>query len=192
LEVLNQKLNHDLSNLKERGYNRFSLTSRDGICSKDEVICKQLYGFEDFEFMIGFLEAAFEVKYQHPKENSPLNDMEQIFATLVYTNTTWNMTTIGEMFGINRKTLSKYVNTWLPLLGECGDHMSDFLHFMDESVYDALEPQGYKDIGLRKVAALVDGKDFLTDTVRVDRVLNTAQASNKMHASKICILIAIF
>jgi hypothetical protein len=144
-----------------------------GICSKDEVICKQLYGIEDFEFMIGFLEAAFEVEYQYPKENSPLNDMEQIFATLVFTNTTWNMRTIGEMFGIKEKTLSKYVNTWLPLLGECGDHMSDFLHFMDESAYDALEPQGYKDIGLRKVAALVDGKDFLTDTVRVDRVLNT-------------------
>lgn len=61
--------------------------------------------------------------------------------------------------------------------------MSGMLHFMDESAFDVLEPEACKVIGLRKVAVLVDSKDFLTETVRSDQVLNTAQASNKMRVS---------
>ena len=43
-------------------------------------------------------------------------------------------------------------------------------------------------MNLRKVGLVVDGKDFLTETVRSDRVLNCALASNKMHHSAFRVL----
>lgn len=76
----------------------------------------------------------------------------------------------------------------MPLLGERGDMMSSLLVFMDEKSFDDLEPESYLDINLRKVCDVVDGKDFLTETVRNDRVLNCAQASNKMHHSAFRVL----
>jgi hypothetical protein len=187
----NIQLKEQVSALQTKGFTRLSLTSKDGVC-KRSAICKQLYGFKDFDFMIGFIEAAFEVEYTRCDSDTPytasgsckpMTDFEKILLTLTYMNTNWNMETIGVMFGIkSRTTVSSYVNYWLPLLGECGDHMSDFLHFMDVEAFDKLEPASYKELGLRRVAALVDGKDFLTETSR-DRVYNPAQASNKMHAS---------
>ena len=69
--------------------------------------------------------------------------------------------------------------------------MSHFLVYMDEKAFDELEPLSYCEVGLRKVAALVGGKqDFLAETVQVNRVFNCAQASNhnKMHASAFRVL----
>jgi hypothetical protein len=187
----NIQLKEQISALQTKGFTRSSLTSKEGV-GKRSAICKQLYGFKDFDFMIGFIEAAFEVKYTRCDSDTQytasgrckqMTDFEKILLTLTYMNTNWNMETIGLMFGIeSRTTVSNYVNYWLPLIGECGDHMSDFLHFMDAEAFDELEPASYKELGLRRVAALVDGKDFLTETSR-DRVYNPAQASNKMHAS---------
>jgi len=151
-----------------------------------------LYGFADFEFLIDFLESVFDVKYKKPKNvnlhqgkgGGGLREFEQILLTLLWTNTLWNGDVIGVLFGIkSTTTVSNYIKKWMHLLGECGDMLSSFLPFMDESSFEALEPESYIDMDLRKIGALVDGKDFLSETVRSDRVLNCALASNKMHHS---------
>ena len=172
------------------GLNRISLVSKKGICT-DANICRQLYGFQDFEFCIDFLETVFEIEYKEPTQstvragrNGSLSEVEQCLLTLIYTNTRWSYDIIGLMFGVNSvQTVGEYIIKWMPLLGERGDMMSSFLTLMDEESYEELEPKSYKEVDLRKVGALVDGKDFLTETVRVDRVLNCALARNKMHAS---------
>ena len=52
-----------------------------------------------------------------------LSDMEQILvALLLYMTTTHSIEVIGQIFGIQSKsTVSKYLNKWIPELGELGD-----------------------------------------------------------------------
>ena len=44
-------------------------------------------------------------------------------------------------------------------------------------------PQRYFDIGLDRVGLLMDGKDCVTDTIRLNSFLSRAQYSDKMHCS---------
>ena len=56
---------------------------------------------------------------------------------------------MGLMFGIrSRKTVEAYISKWLPLIGERGDMMSDFLPFLDSDSYEKLNPQSYIDLEL--------------------------------------------
>ena len=116
-------LEQHLRALKEvSGLNRISLTTSKGAC-RDSNICRQLYGFDDFDFMIDFLEAAFEIKYVEPTRSTTttgkgnnLSDVEQCLLTLLYTNTNWGFDIIGMLFGVGSKTtVSSYINKWLPL-----------------------------------------------------------------------------
>ena len=195
------ELKHHLEILeRDAGLNRLSLTARNGNICKDRKLCEQIYGFADFDFLLDFIYAAFDLEYVKPtnltlsrggaknNKDRSLSEVEQILLTLVFTNTRWSYGIIGLMFGVGKSAVAKYITKWMPMLGERGDMMSHLLIFLDSAAYDALEPESYKEVGLRKVAALVDGKDFLTETVRVDRVMNCAQASNKMHASAFRVL----
>ena len=76
----------------------------------------------------------------------------------------------------------------MPVLGELGDALTNLCPFLDADSVDALEPEWYKEMGLSHVGALVDGKDFLCETIRKDRVLNCAQASNKVNHSAFRVL----
>ena len=51
-----------------------------------------------------------------------------------------------------------------------------------------MELQSYIDLGLQKVGAVLDGKDFLCETVRSNRTVSISQQSNKMHADTFRIL----
>jgi hypothetical protein len=66
--------------------------------------------------------------------------------------------------------------------------ISSWLHLLNAEAIDQLRPKSYEELGLNEIAAVIDGKDFLCETVRVDRVVHCAQASNKMHASAIRVL----
>ena len=57
------ELAEHLKALKEvAGLNRISIASKNGSVAKDASVCKQLFGFDDFDFMIDFLESAFEIQ----------------------------------------------------------------------------------------------------------------------------------
>jgi len=66
--------------------------------------------------------------------------------------------------------------------------LSSFTDFLDADALDKLEPEWYIKLNLHKIVALVDGKDFLCETCRKDRVLNCAQSSNKVNHSAFRIL----
>jgi hypothetical protein len=62
--------------------------------------------------------------------------------------------------------------------------MDSQINAIDESNYfDAAMPQGYIDSGMENVGVLVDGKDFVTDSIRYCSFLNRSQYSDKMKAS---------
>ena len=48
---------------------------------------------------------------------------------------------------------------------------------------DVAMPERYFQIGLQNVGLLMDGKDCVTDTVRVNSFVSRAQYSDKMHCS---------
>jgi hypothetical protein len=172
------------------GLNRISITSREFLAKTEcKRLCNTLYGFEDFELLLCLIEAFFDVQYKQPTQllidsHNPLSECEQVLLTLLWSNVSWNNDVVGLMFGIkSRKTVELYVHKWLPLLGERGDMMSDFLPFLDSQSYEELNPQSYIDLELDNICAVLDGKDYPCETVRTNRVLNCALASNKTHGS---------
>ena len=110
-EKANQgELMHQLQALEKvgGGLNRISLTSRD-VIGVNQTVCKELYGFSSFDFLIDFVEAAFDIEYTKPQHatvgaggsgEGGLSDFEQVLLTLVFTNTLWNYDMIGLLFGI--------------------------------------------------------------------------------------------
>ena len=172
------------------GLNRISMTTKE-LFETNDKLCKQLYGFANFEFLIDFLESAFDVKYEKPKNvnlqrgngDDGLGEFEQILLTLLWTKTYWYNDVIGVLFGIkSTTTVGNYINRWLPLLGQCGDMLSlpSLLPCMDESSFEAFkksfeafEPESYIDMDLRKFGALVDGKDFLISWLRLLKLIES-------------------
>ena len=118
-----------------------------------------------------------------------LTEFEQVLLTLFYTNTKYNYSSVGTVFGIASRTkVRHYIDKWLPLFGELGDMLSTFCAYLDASAIGTLEPHWYKLLELNLIAALVEGKDWLSETYRRDRVLNCAQASNKVNHSAFRVL----
>ena len=133
LNKSNMSLKQQLRAMKDAGgLNRISLTSKDGICANSKI-CAQLYGFDDFEFLIEFLEASFNIKYLEAKastvtsgKGNNLTEFEQCLLALVYTNTNWGYEILGLMFGgLSKRTVGMYINRWVPLLEERGGMMSN-------------------------------------------------------------------
>ena len=190
-EKINQ-LENDLQNLQKSGLNRFSMSNKK-FFDENERACFDLYGFREFKFLVGFIEEVLDVKYQVPEKLSTkggfsgsyaLSDFEQVLLTMFYCNTEHNYSTIGSVFGVmSRNTVAKYIDRWLPVLGETGDMLSTFTHWIDTQALEEVKPEWYKILELNDIAAVIDGKDFMCETVRSDRYLNTAQASNKVNHS---------
>ena len=188
-ETIVTKLAHEM---KTSGLNRISMSGPE-LFTKHGRHCKDLYGFPDFEYMKCFIERMLGVEYIRPskpfvtaggRQNNGLGEFEQVLLTLLFTNTHWNYDVVGSIFGVaTRQTVKKYIDKWLPLLGELGDMLSSFSDILDADAIDMLEPEWYIKLNLRKIAGLVDGKDFMCETVRTDRYLNCAQASNKVNHS---------
>lgn len=185
-------LEDELTKLKKCGLNRFSMSNKDFFIENRRV-CKDLYGFKDFEFLIGFIEDVLCVPYKTPKKpfvkggtngGNKLTEFEEVLLAMLYCNSNFNYDTIGSLFGVkSRMTVSDCISKWVPVLGETGDMLSTFTHWIDDEVLDKLKPAWYKKLGLDDIAAVIDGKDFICETVRGDRFLNTAQASNKVNHS---------
>ena len=195
------ELDEDL--VKKAGLTRLSMSNPD-FFEENEWACKEFYSFPNFTYLTYltyltlFITTMFEVEYSPPKNfckkqlsthDKGLSKFEQILLTLFYTSTTFSMKAVGIVFGIKtRQLVSSYINKWLPLIGEVGDMLSSVNFLLDAEALNELEPEWYIKLGLRKVAAVVDGKDFQSQTVRKDRTLNVAQSSNKINNSAIRML----
>ena len=52
-----------------------------------------------------------------------------------------------------------------------------------KNFFDACIPQEFVDVGIDPIGSLLDGKDFLTDTTRLNFALTRSQRSNKTEHS---------
>lgn len=180
--------------LKTAGMNRISLSSPELYKAYPEY-CKALFRFPSFCYMKRFIELELDTLWVEPTSlcheqggyghNCAIAESEKVLMTLIFMNTDWNYYTIGGLFGIHtRQTVKQsYIDKYVPLLGEIGDMRSTFTDFLDADAVDVLEPEWYKKMNLCKVTAVVDGKDFMCNTIQTNRTLNCAQASNKVNHS---------
>lgn len=96
-----------------------------------------------------------------------MTEYEEVLLTLFYTNTKYNYSAVGSIFGVaSCNTVTSYIDRWLPLLGEIGDMLSIFTEYLVKNVLHQLMPYWCKEMDLTEVATLVDGKDFFSETCR--------------------------
>ena len=115
--------------------------------------------------------------------SKPPTDFEQCLLTLCWMENDYDQEILANYFGIsNRTTVSRIIATWSPIWGEVGED-SSVLPFIDEEFLVETEPESYIKLDLRKVGAIIDGKDWLSETVWKDRSVNVAQQSSKSDGS---------
>jgi len=130
----------------------------------------------------------FFIKYTPPNPKAPLSQFKQCLMALFFIEHQCSLQLIAQIYGYkDHSQISRIINAWVPEWGDLGEDLS-ILPFITADVIDELEPQSYIDLDLRKVGAIIDGKDFYTETVRKDRVISVAQQGNKLHKSSFRIL----
>lgn len=86
----------------------------------------------------------------------------------------------------DRTNIGRYVKSWAPLWGEAGADLS--ILDINEDILRALTPEDFVNGCTDKVCGLVDGKDFKTETVRIQSGITRAGHSNKVNCSALRVL----
>ena len=199
-----QELEHELKNLRRAntdgsppafefmtgplgGINRLSVQSERAFKLRPNL-CHQLYGFEHFWQVRRVLFSAFNLTHEEPTieligKKKRLTIIEQALIALMYIESGMSQQQIAEIFGRKHSSMiSKVCTLWVPKWGRFGHHLS-VLPFIDETTIDEMKPEKFVQLNFDKVAYLIDGKDFKTETVRIDRVVNCGQQSSN-HGQK--------
>ena len=175
---------------KHAGFNRLSVQSKKYF-RKMRKQCKELYRCQNFSKVRRLIYASFNLTHQEPTAatlKTKLSEYEQCLIGLMYLESGMSQQKIAGIFGyLDHSTISRVCALWVPKWGRLGRHLS-ILPFIDAFTIDEMESEKFVALDLRKVAYLKDGKDFLSDTSRTDRVLNNAQQSSKVHHSAVRIL----
>ena len=90
---------------------------------------------------------------------------------------------MGIVWGRSKSIIGRYCKEWVPHWGKAGKDLSIL-----ETTAPYLEkymPESYKVVGLEKIAAVPDGKDFMTDTARSNTIITRSQFSDKVHNSAV-------
>jgi len=155
--------------IESGGVTRLTLIS-DEYHKKYPKAASAFFRFRTWEFTKRFIEAMFCVEYTEPTFDQlkrGLSKFEQCLLTLFYIESYHDMQFVAQVYGFKDHTaVSRIVNAWLPEWGILGRQLSVLPHITAELI-DDLEPQSYIDLGLRKVGAILDGKDFYTETEEV-------------------------
>ena len=162
---------------KHAGYNRYSITS-DKWHEQHPDSALQLWGIGNWEQTKTFIWCVYELEHQEPIHGTPLTDFEQSLLSLLWMEHNKEQKELATIFDTNQTEVSFIVAEWSPLWGDVGRYLS-ILPFIDANFLLNTEPKSYKDLGLKQVGAIIDGKDFLTETSRKHRVARLGQQSNK-------------
>ena len=172
------------------GVNRITIQC-DDYHKKYKNAASEFFRFQSWQYTKEFIEGMFELEYKKPTIDTigkPLSSFEQCLMTLFYIESNHDLQFIAQVYGFQDHTMvSRIINAWLPEWGPLGKDLS-ILPFIDADLIDEMEPQSYIDLDLRKVGAILDGKDFYSDTVRGNRTISTVQQRNKLGKSSIRIL----
>lgn len=84
---------------------RTSITTRQ-IIQRHQKLCKHLFSIKDFDFMVDFLENAFQVTYKKSKPEKSIEAKTKVstrYGNIVVDETLCSQDVIGILFGIKKQ-----------------------------------------------------------------------------------------
>lgn len=110
-----------------------------------------------------------------------LTSLEQCISAKMYMHSLPFRAIVARIFGRSDARMGRIIKEWAPRWGKAGEFLS--ILPMPEWYFDKELPDEYIERNLEKVAALLDGKDFLMHCKRKDDFMRRIQHSNKMKAA---------
>ena len=166
------------------GLNRFTLQCDDWH-KKHPKAANHLFGFKSWHETKVHLRCFWpDVKKPDPKTLQIETDMsmyEKLLITKMRFQRAMSEDMLALIWGRVQSSINFYVHECAPMWGEVGRHLS--ILDIDEEYLNAEIPDAFTDLGLGKVGAMPDGKDFMTDTSRVNTAIGRAMWSDKVHHS---------
>ena len=118
--------------------------------------------------LVSFIETNFWFTYEELTIERLLRwliQFKQYLIALMYIKMGNNQVMIASYLSYRGTTIiSECIVAWVPEWGELG-RMLSLLLYINTEYLDAVKPQSYINLGMQKVAAIVDSKDFYTKTV---------------------------
>jgi len=90
---------------------------------------------------------------------------------------------LGSIWLRDKSRIGLYCKEWIPHWGQAGKDLS--ILDITAPYLEKYMPEKYKAVGLEKVGALPDGKDFLMYTDRKNTIVTRSQFSDKVHGSAV-------
>lgn len=156
-------------------------------------VCREFYGFASWSECIAFvrstmpevdIEFSRPIKIKYNDDNVPLivfqnyTNFEQLMIARMFFHLGWNRNKMGVVIsGLDRRRVGEFIDRWGPRWAKVGQYLS--ILDIDEEYLVAERPLAYEMENMLYTAALLDGKDYLTDTIRKDKTHGRTQVSNK-------------
>jgi len=207
-EALQQELESTAEVFINSGISRSSFTS-DSWHTEHPNAANFLFGWKNWKSTKSWLKLMFKDMEQKCKPNGVLTDFESVLAVMMCWRVPMKQELAALILDVDRSVISRRVEKWAPVLGRKGKLLSnldlqsnfDFLslercnaedveHYDNaltrdpfKSYIDAQMPRVFFKDDLADISLLVDGKDILTDSVRVNSGVNILMYSPKSQAS---------
>ena len=144
-----------------------------------------------------------DTSYVYKGPNVEMSDFAKFLLTIMRARRDYDITTLAIIIGRDTGRVSRYFDQWIPMLGKVGSYLSildmdltadfmtsaeckqeEILHYKNhpdkyKNFFDACIPNKFVNVGIDLIGSLLYGKDFLTDTTRLNSALTRSQWSNK-------------
>jgi hypothetical protein len=110
-------------------------------------------------------------------------DFEICLALLMFMHSLPVRRRLALVWGVKERTMGRYIQQCIPYWGKIGEQLS--ILGINRAYIDAERPLEYEKVDLLHVSNLADGKDYMTELKRSDRLLQRFQISSKVHCGAI-------
>lgn len=173
----------ELDGIKYIGLSRFTISS-DEWHKRHPDACHQLFGFDTFDQLKIYHKVFFQ-KEKNYVESTSYSDyitfFEKSLMWLMKTRVNMKHSQLMLIFERARSTISKKLKDIGPFWKKIG--LSLCLLDISESFLEKQMPQEFIDANMTHVAALNDGKDFKSESVRIDSFFHRVGYSSKIQCN---------
>jgi len=178
----NARLSTTINDYKCIGLSRFTL-STDEFHETNPHACHQLFGFNSWselkQYHLDFFDwGEDDIMVCIVSSTTPITLFEKSLMWLMRVRVNMKQSQLIIIFGRSKTCISEYLQTVGPLWMEIGYSLCQL--DINESFLTLQMPQEFTDAKMTNVAALSDGKDFKSETVRVDSFYSRAGYSSKV------------
>jgi len=112
-----------------------------------------------------------------------MTPFEQFLITTMYMHTDSEQKHLGRIWGVEPRSIGRYLDAWAPLIGDVGQQISILDVDVEWCMYE--QPLEYDQADAHTVAAVADGKDFESETIRILSAVRKLLFSDKTGGSAV-------